>query len=138
MLVSGSSAAGWREPAAASALPLALLAAAFGCALIALGVPAWRALVLLLLAPAAEELVFRAGLHEALLRRAVTPALANAAVAVVFALAHMATRPFPAAATVILPALAIGWVYQRTRSVALCVALHATMNALWMGWALLG
>jgi membrane protease YdiL (CAAX protease family) len=35
-----------------------------------------------------------------------------------------------------LPALAIGWIYQRTRRVAPCVALHAAMNALWMSWEL--
>jgi membrane protease YdiL (CAAX protease family) len=128
--------AGWREPAAASGLLLALLAAA--CASVALGAPVWRVLVLLLLAPAVEEVAFRAGLHEALLRHKASPALANAAVAVAFALAHLATRPLPAAAALMLPALAIGWVYQRTRRVAPCVALHAVMNALWMGWELAG
>lgn len=123
-----------REPVAASVLLLALLAAA--CASIAMGAPAWRALLLLLLAPVAEEVVFRAGLHEALLRRAVSPLLANTAVAVVFAMAHVATRVSLSAAAVLLPALAIGWIYQRTRRLAPCVALHAAMNALWMGWEL--
>jgi membrane protease YdiL (CAAX protease family) len=125
-----------REPAAASLLLLALLAAA--CASIAMGAPAWRAFVLVLIAPAAEEAVFRSGLHEALLRRAVNPWLANACVAAAFAVAHLATRPWPAAAALMLPALAIGWVYQRTRRVTLCIALHAAMNALWMGWELAG
>lgn len=124
-----------REPVAASVLLLLGLAAA-ACVSVALGAPAWRALVLLGLAPAAEEVVFRIGLHEALLRRAVAPWLANAAVAVAFAVAHLATRPWPAAAALLVPALAIGWVYQRTRQLAPCVALHAALNALWMGWEL--
>jgi membrane protease YdiL (CAAX protease family) len=128
--------ADWREPAAAPMLLLALLAVAMGCASIALGAPAWHAVVLLLLAPAAEEIVFRAGLHEALLRCAVNPVLANTVVAVAFAVAHMATRPMPAAAAVILPALAVGWAYQRTRRVAPCIALHAAMNSIWIGWGL--
>jgi membrane protease YdiL (CAAX protease family) len=132
----GSTVSERREPAAATMLPLVLLAAVLGCASIAMGAPGWRVLVLLLLAPAAEEVVFRAGLHEALLRRAVHPVLANAAVAVAFSIAHLAARPSLSSAAVLLPALAIGWIYQRTRRVAPCVALHAAMNALWMSWEL--
>ena len=131
-----SDAIDWRDPAPTSILLLVLLAAALGCASIASGAPAWRVLVLLLLAPAAEEVVFRVGLHEALLRRAFNPVMVNAAVAVAFAAAHLVTRPWPLAIGVIVPSLVVGLTYQRTRRVGPCIALHAAMNALWMGWEL--
>lgn len=96
-------------------------------------------LTLLLLAPLLEETVFRAGLQEALLLRWQTrPRLTNAATAAVFAIAHMALRGDVSAVSVALPALLIGEVYQRTGSLRLCVALHATMNAAWLGWSTAG
>ena len=91
-----------------------------------------RAWVLLVLAPLAEELVFRAGLQEGLLRRLRPPWVANALTALVFALAHALVRGEAAAFAVVLPALLIGIVYQRWRRVWPCVLLHAAMNAIWL------
>ena len=110
------------------------------CALAASGVQAPRLLVLLLLAPLLEEAVFRAGLQEGLLRRwAEAPALwANLATAAAFGLAHVLVRGDANAAWVALPALLIGLVYQRRHRLRESVALHAVMNAAWLGWAQLG
>ena len=88
--------------------------------------------LLLVLAPLLEELVFRAGLHESLLRRLRSPLVANALTALVFALAHVLVRGEGAAFAVVLPALLIGIVYQRWRRVWPCVLLHAAMNAIWL------
>lgn len=94
-------------------------------------------LLLLIAAPVLEELVFRAGLHEQLLRGGWRPGTANAATALAFAAAHLATRPGPAALATALPALAIGRLYGRRRRTAPCVAAHAACNALWIGLAAL-
>jgi membrane protease YdiL (CAAX protease family) len=93
-------------------------------------------LVLLALAPLAEEVVFRAGLQETLLRRLRAPWGANAATALAFALAHALQRGEAAALLVALPALLIGMTYTRTRRLAPCVVLHAAMNAVWLVWGL--
>lgn len=90
---------------------------------------------LLILAPLVEEIVFRAGLQEALLRRAVRPGaawIANALTALAFAGAHLALRPGVAAALTVLPALACGRLYEQRRRVAPCVALHSLFNAVWL------
>lgn len=92
----------------------------------------WHTTFLLLFAPVLEELVFRAGLHETLLRRLRLPLLANALTALVFALAHVMVRGDGAAFAVMLPALLIGIVYQRWRKVWPCVLLHGLMNAIWL------
>lgn len=90
-------------------------------------------LVLLLAAPVLEESLFRAGLHEALLRHSVVVWLANAVTATAFGLTHVAVQGDWTAFVVVLPALAIGLVYSRWRRLRWCVALHALMNAAW--WA---
>jgi membrane protease YdiL (CAAX protease family) len=103
--------------------------------LAALGQPAQRLVMLLVFAPVLEEAVFRAGLHEALLRRWYSrPHLANAVTALAFGLAHAAVRADATAFAAALPALLIGVVYQRTGRLRYCVALHAAMNAAWLGW----
>lgn len=96
-----------------------------------------NAFVLLIAAPLLEEAVFRAGVQEALLRRGRALLLANVATALLFGAAHVAVRGDPAAFAVALPALAVGWVYQRTRQLRWCVLLHAAMNAAWLAlpWA---
>lgn len=128
-----SSMADWRNPVAASVLPFALLAAALVWASIAIGVPAWRALVLLLVAPVAEEFVFRAGLHDGLLRNGVTPWLSNLLTAFVFSTAHVLLLGASLqSALVLLPALLIGAAYNRWRRLRICIALHMAMNALWI------
>lgn len=95
------------------------------------------ALELLVLAPVLEELVFRRGLQEALLRRGRRAYLggsvfANAATAVLFALCHVALQPGMLAALTLPPALVIGWIFQNTRRLAPCIVAHTAMNAAWM------
>lgn len=117
-----------RAPARAGAA--LLLAAAAALALIANDQAALARL--LILAPAAEETVFRAGLQEALQRHAVTAPLANASTAFAFAAAHIVLQPGLAAALTLLPALACGALYARCRRIAPCIALHSLFNAIWL------
>ena len=98
------------------------------------------ALWLVLVAPALEETVFRAGLQEELLRNARLHAaagalLANVLTALAFAAVHLAVQPGLLAGLTVLPALCIGAIYQRQRRLAPCIALHAFFNALWLLWA---
>jgi membrane protease YdiL (CAAX protease family) len=98
-----------------------------------LSLPTLTSLVLLVVgAPLLEELIFRGGLQEALLAR-VPPTAANLGTAVAFALAHGMTRAWWLAAAVFVPAFALGWLYQRERRIAPCVAAHAAMNLAWLG-----
>jgi len=126
------------RPAAPFALGLLLAGgAAVAWAALGAGVAPARVAMLLLVAPLLEELVLRAGVHEALLRGAVDALAANLIAALVFGVVHVLLRGDPNAFGVALPALAIGWLYQHTRRLAPCVALHAAMNAAWLGWNLL-
>lgn len=95
-------------------------------------------LSLLLIAPVTEELVFRAGLQEQLLRLGCGSWLALSTTAAVFALLHAITRSKPQALAVFGPALLIGWCYsrQRGRGLERCIALHGAMNLAW--WLLAG
>jgi membrane protease YdiL (CAAX protease family) len=105
-------------------------------ALVAAGQGQPRLAVMLVLAPLLEEAVFRAGLQEVLLRRwHGLPLLVNAVTAAAFSLAHVIVRGDAAAFAVVLPALLIGAIYQRTRSVTICAAVHAAMNGLWVALA---
>lgn len=113
----------WRDLGAALAVTAAAALVAAGQAHIA---------TLLVLAPLAEEIVFRAGLQEALLRRHRTARYANASTALAFAAAHVAMRPGLWAGLTLLPALLIGAVYERHRGLGRCVALHAALNAAWL------
>jgi len=90
--------------------------------------PAW---VLLLAAPVLEELVFRSGLQETLLRRWPEPRGAAWAGGTT---AHAGTRGWALGLAVLAPAWLIGRVYQHTRHVPACMALHAMFN---LGWWLL-
>lgn len=89
-------------------------------------------IVLVVLAPLLEEAAFRAGLHEWLLRRGTRSWTANILTALVFGGVHALWRADPLAWATALPALLIGRVYERTRQVRWCVALHAAMNGLWL------
>lgn len=111
-------------------LVAALIAAAAALALIA-GDQATVAR-LLVVSPAAEETVFRAGLQETLLRHPAAAPLANLSTALVFAAAHLVLRPGLAAALTVLPALACGALYARWRRLAPCIALHSLFNAVWL------
>lgn len=93
---------------------------------------------LLLIAPGLEELVFRTGLQETLLRRwpphdrFIRGLAVNAATACAFAAAHVALRADAFAVLTALPALSIGYLYQRQRRLAPCIALHALFNTIWL------
>lgn len=98
--------------------------------------PLWT---LLVLAPLAEEVVFRVGLQEWLLRRARCRAATSIVVtALGFGLAHVAVRGDMTAFAVALPAVALGVLYARRRQVRACVIAHALMNALWLLWNSIG
>ncbi|KQP17777.1 hypothetical protein ASF43_07835 [Pseudorhodoferax sp. Leaf267] len=96
--------------------------------------PAWDALLaLLLIAPVAEEIVFRAGLQDWLQRRAwagsprVRTALAIGLSSLVFALCHaLAHGSWPALA-VVVPSLALGLVYQAC-GLGVAIGCHAWFN----------
>lgn len=91
-----------------------------------------RAVVLLAIAPWLEETLFRAGLHEHLLRSGRRPGLCIGVTALAFAAAHMLAWQQWNAIVLVLPALALGALYQRTRSVTACAAAHAAMNGVWL------
>ena len=94
---------------------------------------------LLVIAPVLEEAVFRAGVHELLLRRARYPhQMSIVLTALLFGLAHVLVRGDVSAFLVTIPALAIGTIYRRSRQVRTCVAAHAAMNALWLIWGAIG
>lgn len=95
----------------------------------------WPLAVLVIGAPVLEEVVFRAGLHEQLLLARLPPASANALTAAAFALGHGLTRSWWLAAAVVLPAWALGRLYQGERRLAPCIAVHAAMNLLWIAIA---
>jgi hypothetical protein len=94
-----------------------------------------RAVMLLAIAPWLEEAVFRAGLQERLLRSGQQPWLCIALTALAFAMTHILARQQWSAIILVLPALALGAIYQRTRSVTACAAAHAAMNVLWLALA---
>lgn len=117
----------WMNAAAA----LALAAAATVC-LTPQPTAAGALVVSLLLAPLLEEIVFRAGVQELLLRRALPPPLCTVATAALFALLHGLLRADSSALWVFFPALVLGAAYTRWRRLRVCVSLHAGMNMLWL------
>jgi membrane protease YdiL (CAAX protease family) len=102
-------------------------------AVVALSSDPWQRAVMLLIAPVLEEAAFRAGLQEWLLRQRRAPALANLATAGAFVLGHCLLRGLSATSLAVAgPALLLGWVYGRYRSLRLCIALHMLMNLIWL------
>jgi len=90
----------------------------------------------LLVAPVIEELFFRGVVQAGLRTRGGfwgRPGIAIAVTAVCFGLAHLGFATPTHSALVILPALAIGWVYEKSRSLSLCIGLHSAFNAVWFG-----
>jgi membrane protease YdiL (CAAX protease family) len=94
--------------------------------------PSWPAVWLLAGAPVVEEVIFRLGVQHELLARWRSPAVANVLTALVFALAHGWSQGTWQSLLTLLPALFIGSVYQRSRRVLPCIALHAAFNAIWL------
>jgi membrane protease YdiL (CAAX protease family) len=123
-----------RPPASSGAVVWWLLAG--GLLVISLAPsPRWTAL--LLFAPVVEEVIFRAGLHETLLRQlarrhAGGALVANVLTALAFAAAHLALRPGLLGGLTVLPSLLIGRVYEQQRRLTPCIALHALFNAAWL------
>ena len=113
-------------------------AAALAVVLIALaglvGHAPWTALLLLVIAPVLEEVVFRAGLQDWLLRQHIRPLISTVGSAMAFALVHGLTRSWLLAAWVFVPALVLGAVYARKRRLGPVVVLHSAMNLVWL-WA---
>jgi membrane protease YdiL (CAAX protease family) len=97
----------------------------------------------LLLAPLLEETVFRRGLHTWALQRGgraaprwwAWPSRVNGLVALLFAAAHLLRLPPLLALAVVLPALVVGQVYERTGRLWPCVLAHAAFNLCWLGMA---
>lgn len=97
-----------------------------------------RLAIVLIVSPLAEEVVFRAGLQEMLLRGGGAALMANGVTALTFGIAHALLRADPWALTTAVPALFIGAVYGHRRLVWPCVALHAAMNGVWVLWMWVG
>ena len=132
-----------RQDAALGPVALSVDAMATGLVLLAglasasrdeLGWLAW--LQLLVLSPILEEIIFRAGLQETLLRRAWSPRASTVVTALAFGAAHALVAGQLQALLTVLPALLLGGLYARGRRLWPCVALHAAMNAIWLGWVL--
>jgi membrane protease YdiL (CAAX protease family) len=94
----------------------------------------------LVVAPAIEELFFRGVVQAGLRARrgfCGRPWTAIVVTASCFGLAHLGFATAVHSALVVVPALAIGWVYERTRSIPLCIGLHSAFNGIWFGfWSL--
>lgn len=112
-----------------------LLAAAMAALLTGPGLPLREVAFGVVLAPWAEEAVFRRGLHEELLRRRLRPAWRVLLVASGFAGVHAWHHGWAGAVGVLAPALLIGIDYERHRAWWRCVGLHAAMNVLWLSSA---
>ncbi len=111
-----------------AALAVGLMAAAG----LATGHAPWTSLLLLVIAPVLEEVVFRAGLQDWLLRQHIRPLMTTVLGAMAFALMHGLTRSWLLAAWVFVPALVLGALYARKRSLGPVVALHSAMNLVWL------
>lgn len=98
----------------------------------------WAWVVLCVIAPLCEEVIFRWGLQEGLFQRRWSPWQANLATALVFVVAHGVFRSWALAAWVAVPALFLGWVYQRGRArgaggaVWQCVLWHSGFNVIYL------
>lgn len=111
--------------------------AAVAAALIARTPGPLFAVKLLVVAPVVEELFFRGVVQRWLLARLRGApsrpwSASNVLTAAAFGAAHLVYSTPLFAAAVIAPALAIGFVYERTRRIDLCIGLHAACNAFWL------
>lgn len=85
----------------------------------------WGYLSIGLLAPLAEELVFRGAILRSLLKWTSHPWVAIAISAIIFAAAHLNPAQLPHA---FLVGLLLGWMYYRTDSIVPCVVYHWVNN----------
>lgn len=86
----------------------------------------WGYLVIGLLAPIAEEIVFRGAILKSLLNSRLSVGAAITISALFFALIHFNPAQMPHA---FLVGLLLGWMYQRTGSILPCVAYHWVNNS---------
>ena len=98
----------------------------------------FRILAALMASAVLEEILFRLGVHETLLRRPklrTTPLVkltaANLMTAALIAVTHGVFRSWLLGCAVLPIALAIGVLYERYRRVWPCIAVHALMNLIW-------
>jgi membrane protease YdiL (CAAX protease family) len=105
------------------------------CPLLPTGLARGTAVQLLLVAPLLEEVVLRAGLHDAWLQRARSPRDARLGLLVTtlaFGVAHALSRSAALGLAVMPAAAFIGWVYQQRRRLLDCIGLHAFLNLGWL------
>lgn len=93
-------------------------------------------LVLVIIAPVIEELIFRGFLLQTFLSR-FTPWLASLITAGIFALIHF---EFQSIGIIIFLALVLNWIFLRTKSLWPCIGFHMLNNALaflaeWLVWS---
>lgn len=133
-------------PRAGVALLIGAWATVIAAGLVGSGGPAtdaglrWAVLTLAL-APWVEEVLFRAGL-QVQLRRRCSAAAAIGLTALAFGAAHalvaLAVAHAPGATSLLLaagtalPALGIGWLYEKTGRLLPCIVAHAALNL--MAW----
>lgn len=89
-----------------------------------------------------EEVVFRSGIQESLLRKGVKQgawrrrlgpiSMPNFLTALLFVVANAMLRSWAIAAFAIPEALALGWLYERYRRLWPCIAAHAAVSTLWL------
>lgn len=90
---------------------------------------------LILISPVLEEIVFRRGLQDWMLKRSILSrtrfgiSLANTLVSLLFAAMHLLHQPPLWAALVFLPSLVFGWAWERHRTLLSPIALHMVYNA---------
>lgn len=92
----------------------------------------WALVTLLVVAPIAEEVVFRGLLLDYWLRRKWPFYIGNLVVSLLFSSLHLVWRDLPTAVAVFVPSLVLGWLYQYRRSVVVVVSVHALMNGLFL------
>ncbi|MCW7538022.1 CPBP family intramembrane metalloprotease [Aquabacterium sp. A7-Y] len=113
---------GWVDELLQRVLPMS---AAEAQAFADMGRPSPGAFVLVcVLAPVLEEMLFRGVILRSFLKR-YTPGVAIVHSAAIFGLAHLNVYQFAAG---LIGGVALGWIYERTRSLWPCIALHAAYN----------
>ncbi len=88
----------------------------------------WGYFAVGILVPLTEEIVFRGAILRSLLKlnkKVMKPWVAIVASALIFAIAHVNPAQMPHA---FLIGLLLGWMYRRTGSIVLCVAMHWVNN----------
>jgi hypothetical protein len=92
-------------------------------------------LLLVVVYPALEEIVFRAGLQEWMRRtrlggrRLGVVSAANLVTSLIFAAMHVAYRGTWLGSLVLAPSLIFGYFWDKSRSLAPCISLHVFYNA---------